>query len=63
MIRLEAYQTRPQMVRVNRAINMLGISKATFYRYVWADKFHIIKRGKLSYVPTDEIEAFLDPKM
>lgn len=51
----------PAMVRISKALEMLGISRPTFYRRVDAGVFSIIKRGGCSYVPTDQIEAYLCP--
>ena len=54
-------RNRPAMVRVAQAVDELGFSTATFYRMVKKGHFTIVKRGFFSYVPTSEIDKFLDP--
>ncbi len=58
---MEGRPFTPKMVRVSQAVSLLGISKPTLYRMVKRGKFTIVKRGVFSYVPTSEIESYLDP--
>nr|WP_320141826.1 helix-turn-helix domain-containing protein [uncultured Cohaesibacter sp.] len=52
---------KPKMVRVSQAIELLGIGKTSLYRKVQKGQFTIIRRDGAAYVPTEQIEAYLDP--
>ncbi|WP_321337817.1 helix-turn-helix domain-containing protein [Breoghania sp.] len=52
---------KPAITRLKTAVELLGISRATLYRRVQDGEFDLIKRGHLTYVPTEQIERYLDP--
>lgn len=50
------YKPKPsEMIPVGRACNILGCSRATFYR-AYAPKLTVLRRGKENYYWQDEVE-------
>lgn len=48
-----------RLYRVRAAIDILGISKATFFRHVAAGKIRTVKIGRATRVPAESLREYV----
>lgn len=56
---VDALDGQPELLRVTKAAKLLGLSRATAYRYAAAGELPTLKLGESTYVITTQLRQML----